>query len=226
MLKRIPHSSQDMGGERKTKEYVQHHQKYTRVQFRVFMKELARQYTRLQFPLDGRFLEIGPGPGFLTAIMASHYSQAEMNALELSADMISTAKQVLGRTQPACRVRFIEGSVDDKSLMIHLGKFDLVYSTFSLHHWEKPVQAMKTMYRALKQGGLMMLHDLKRVPWLYLLPVRNGFIDSIRASYRPVEITRMLSEAGIGNAAIMTPFPYFWQTITITKSAVEVNGSS
>jgi ubiquinone/menaquinone biosynthesis C-methylase UbiE len=219
MLKRIPHSSQDISGEPKTKEYVQHHQKYARLQFKAFMGELAQEYIHRQLPPDGRFLEIGPGPGFLTAFMAEQYPQAEMNALELSADMISTAKEVVGKTQPACRVRFIAGSVDDKSLMIHLGKFDLVYSTFSLHHWEKPVQAIKTMYRALKEGGLMMLHDLKRVPWLYLLPVRNGFIDSIRAAYRPGEIRHMLSEAGIGihDAAVKTPFPYFWHTILITK---------
>jgi ubiquinone/menaquinone biosynthesis C-methylase UbiE len=217
MMKRIPHSSQDISGEPKTKEYLQHHQKYARIQLRSFLRELTQQYMGRQLPRDGRFLEIGPGAGFLTAMMAKQYPQAEMNALELSADMIATAKDVVDQTQPASRVRFIEGSVDDKSLMIHLGKFDLVYSTFSLHHWENPVQAMKTTYRAVKEGGLMMLHDLKRVPWLYLLPVRNGFIDSVRAAYQPGEVWHMLSEAGIDDAAIKTPFPYFWHTVLITK---------
>jgi len=156
--------------------------------------------------------------------MAERYLQAEINALELSTDMISIAKTVVGRTQHPSRVRFIEGSVDDRSLMARLGKFDLIYSTFSLHHWEQPVQAIKSMYRALRKGGLVMLHDLKRVPWLYLFPARNGFMKSIRAAYRPGEIRKMMSRAKIDNFKIKTPFPYFWHTILISRQPLKEAG--
>ena len=132
MLKRIPHGSQDISGELEAQEYTQHHEKYARAQFKDFMVELARQQQLHRSLTDGRFLEIGSGPGFLTAIMADAYPQAEINALELSPDMISIAKSVVRRTQPSSRVRFVEGSMIDKSIMAHLGKFDLVYSTFSL----------------------------------------------------------------------------------------------
>ena len=217
MLKRIPHTSQDITGQLKTEEYVQNHEKHARIQFKAFLTELTRQQRRYRLLSNGRFLEIGSGPGFLTALIADQYPKAEMNALELSPDMISIAKTVVNRTQPSSRVRFIEGNVDDRSLMARLGKFDLIFSTFSLHHWEHPVQAMKAMYRALKEGGLMMLHDLKRVPWLYLLPTQNGFITSIRAAYRPFEIKRMISEAKINDFKIKTAFPYFWYTLLIGK---------
>lgn len=217
MLKRIPHNRQDISGELETKEYTQDHEKHARAQFKAFMVEMARQQQMHRSLISGRFLEIGSGPGFLTAMMAERYLQAEINALELSPDMISIAKTVVGRTQSSSRVRFIEGSVDDRSLMAQLGKFDLVYSTFSLHHWEKPVQAIKSMYRSLRKGGLVMLHDLKRVPWLYLFPARNGFMNSIRAAYRPGEIKTMMSRARIDNFKIKTPFPYFWHTILIPK---------
>jgi ubiquinone/menaquinone biosynthesis C-methylase UbiE len=157
MLKRIPHSSQDISGEPKTREYLESHEKHARIQFKAFMKELDRQSLYRRVHPTGRFLEIGSGPGFLTAMMAAQYPQAEMNAIEISPDMISTAKEVVGLSQPPNRVRFINGSAADMSLMAHLGKFDLVYSTFSLHHWEKPVQAIKAMYQALKDSGLMLL---------------------------------------------------------------------
>jgi ubiquinone/menaquinone biosynthesis C-methylase UbiE len=219
MLKRIPHSCQDISGELRTKEYVQHHEKHARTQFKAFMAELARQHN--QRPIaKGRFLEIGCGPGFLTAMLAGQYPQAEINTLELSSDMIAIAKTVVERTQHPCRVRFIEGSVDDRSLMSRLGKFDLVYSTFSLHHWQHPVQAIESIYRALGKNGLMMLFDLKRVSWLYLLPVRNGFINSIRAAYQKGEIKNMMRRAGIKDFRIKTPFPYFWHTVLSTKCFV------
>ena len=217
MLKRIPHSSQDISGGPRIKEYLESHEKHANIQFKAFMKELDRQCLYRRVLPTGRFLEIGSGPGFLTALMAEQYPQAEINAIEISPDMISTAKGVVGRTQTSNRVRFINGSVDDMSLIAHLGKFDLVYSTFSLHHWEKPVQAIKAMYRALKDSGLMLLHDLKRVPWLYFLPARSGFFESIRAAYRPAEIRRMLSASEIDEADVTTPFPYFWQTVLIVK---------
>lgn len=86
--------------------------------------------------------------------------------------MISAAKTVVTRTQPSSRVRFIEGSEDDRSLLAHLGKFDLVYSTISLHHWKYPVKAIRSMFQALREGGMMILHDLKRVSWLYMLHFR------------------------------------------------------
>ena len=216
MMKRIPHTSQELSGELKTKEYVQHHEKHARTQFKAFLAELARQQSRGSLT-GGRFLEIGSGPGFLTAMVADQYPQAEMNALELSPDMIAIAKTVVGRTQPPSRVRFIEGSVDDGSLMPSLGKFDLVYSTFSLHHWEHPVRAITSMYRALRKDGLMMLFDLKRVAWLYLMPARNGFLNSVRAAYRRGEIKNMMTRAGINDFKIQTHFPYFWHTILSTK---------
>jgi ubiquinone/menaquinone biosynthesis C-methylase UbiE len=153
----------------------------------------------------------------LTAAIAEQYPWVEMNALELSTDMIAMAKKIVGRMQPACRIRFIEGNVEDHSQMIHLGKFDLVYSTFSLHHWDKPIQAIKSIYRSIKTGGMMLLFDLKRVPWLYVLPARNGFIESIRAAYRSSEIRKILSRAHINHYRIRTPFPYFWHSILIEK---------
>lgn len=63
----------------------------------------------------------------------------------------------------------------------------------------------------------MILHDLKRVPWLYLLPAHNGFINSVRAAYREGEIADMMGRAGIKDFKIKIPFPYFWQTVLVTK---------
>ncbi len=217
MFERIPHNSADISGDLKVKEYALSHEKHGLTQFMAFLNELARQKKRRQLLKVGRFLEIGSGPGFLTRIMADRFPQAEINALELSPHMIAMAKKVVSRTQPSSRVRFIEGSVDNLCFMAHLGKFDLVYSTFSLHHWEYPVKAIKSMYHALRRGGLMMLHDLKRVSWLYSLPSQDGFISSIRAAYRPAEIKKMMALAGIKDFRIKTPFPYFWHTILIEK---------
>lgn len=217
MLERIPHPSEEISGGLKTENYVKSHEKYAKTHFSAFISELAGQLKVFGSITEGRFLEIGSGPGFLTSIIADLYPRAEINALELSPDMISVAKDIVTRTQPSSRVRFIKGSVEDESLMARLGKFDLVYSTFSMHHWERPVQAMKSMHKALRNRGLLMVHDLKRVSLLYLLPLQNGLINSIRAAYRPVEIRNIMLGAGIRDFEIKTHFPYFWYTILATN---------
>jgi len=49
----------------------------------------------------------------------------------------------------------------------------------------------------------------KRVPWLYVLPGKNGLSESIRAAYRPRELARLLKEAGIGRFEVGTCLPFF-----------------
>jgi ubiquinone/menaquinone biosynthesis C-methylase UbiE len=214
MLKRIPHENKIILGEKVTEAYLKVHQKHASSQYGAFMKDLSRLPPRL-LPTGSRFLEVGSGPGFLTASIADKYPQMEINAIEPSGDMIAVAEKVVETSHAPCRVRFIEGKVEDELLINRLGKFDLVYSTFSLHHWEDPVRAIRAMHRILSERGILMLHDLKRVAWLYWLPLRNGFIDSIRAAYRKSEMKKILAGAGIERYRVKTHFPYFWFTITI-----------
>jgi SAM-dependent methyltransferase len=116
------------------------------------------------------------------------------------------------------RVRFVQGSVDDQSAVSNLGKFDLVYSTFSLHHWDDPVKSLKTLYDAVGEGGMLYIHDLKRVWWLYWIPGKSGDLRAIRASYNNAEVKNMLRDAGIPDGYILkTPFPYFWHSLILQK---------
>lgn len=69
----------------------------------------------------------------------------------------------------------------------------------------------------LNDNGLLYIHDLKRVFWLYYIKSQNGFFTSIRASYQPREIREMLSGIEINTYKIKTIFPYFMQAIVIKK---------
>jgi hypothetical protein len=45
---------------------------------------------------------------------------------------------------------------------------------------------------ALADDGLLFLHDLRRVWWMYWVPIKNGFFQSIRGSYVPTEMEELL----------------------------------
>ena len=69
----------------------------------------------------------------------------------------------------------------------------------------------------LNDNGLIYIHDLKRVIWLYYIKSQSGFFNSIRAAYRPDEMKAMLNRIGINNFKIRTVFPFCMQSILITK---------
>ncbi len=212
MTARIPHKDEVIVNTVAVGAYVKNHEDQVSSHFSAFLKEFDR------LNIDGRFLEIGSGPGFLTALIAQKKPNASITAIEPSVEMISFAEKHIKKKGLDRNVRFIQGKVDDSELMENLGTFDLVYSTFSLHHWEKPKAAWRYLFSRVARNGILFVHDLKRVPWLYHLPFKNGLFESIRAAYNPDEIASMLANMGIRQYKLKTPFPYFWMSIIIDKN--------
>jgi SAM-dependent methyltransferase len=94
-------------------------------------------------------------------------------------------------------IRFINGAVENEKLITTLGSFDLVYSTFSLHHWKYPVQAFRNIKGVLKETGTLLIYDFQRSWFSWHLPLRQGMVESIHAAYTVDEIPTILSRAGI-----------------------------
>jgi ubiquinone/menaquinone biosynthesis C-methylase UbiE len=157
---------------------------------------------------NGKFLEIGSGPGYQTVEIIKRFPGSQVIALEPSPDMIKVATGYSQSQGVSNRLMFVEGAVEDNSLIQGLGTFDLIYSTFSLHHWQEPVKAMRNLYGALKTGGVILIYDFERHWLTYYLPIRKGVAESIRASYTPKEIVSMLSVIKVKHYHVQRHFPY------------------
>ena len=166
--------------------------------------------------IKGRYLEIGSGPGILTQVVAAQHPNAEIIAYDVSPEMIKLAKQDLAENLKT-RIEYKIGDACDVNSIKDIGKFDLIYSTFTLHHWDNAESAIKNLYSMLNDNGVLYIHDLKRVIWLYYIKLEGGFFNSIRAAYRPNEIKTMLKMIGIKNYKIQTIIPFFMQSILIKK---------
>ena len=180
------------------------------VQYRGFLKHLKT------LDVGGRYLEVGPGPGVLTVAVARENPDVQITGVEMSPDMVSVAREVVERAGLADRIRFLAGDAGDSNAFGSLGQFDLIYSTFSLHHWKDPKRVIQNLMSALADGGVLYIHDLRRAWWLYWVPVRSGFWDSIRAAYVPQELHEMLRGLGIERYEIRNVFP-FMQSVLIEK---------
>ena len=156
----------------------------------------------------GKYLEVGAGPGVLTVEIAQTYPEVEITALELLPDMVTVGREYVAENKMDSRIKFVVGDVEDEKFLDSLGKFDLVYSSYSLHHWANPDKAVVNLYSAVDKGGMLYIYDLRRVWWLYWIPIKNGFFNSIRSSYLLDEIKLMLRELGTQNIEIQREFPF------------------
>ena len=211
MPQRIEPKEEAIGGVEEARKYAQAHKKYARLMYRALLKDLKALH------ISGNYLEIGAGPGFLAMMIAERNPDVSITAIDLSPDMAAVANEYINERKLQDRIHYLVGDVGDQDMMEGLGKFDLVYSTFSLHHWKDPGISISNLWNAVKDNGILYTHDFKRVWWLCFLPLKGGEIGSVRASYTPEEIRVVLQELGITNYKIKTLFPFFLQSIIACK---------
>jgi SAM-dependent methyltransferase len=203
------HQEEAFEGLETAKRYAENAQKST-MRYRSFLERLK------SLGLEGRYLDVGAGPGVLAGIIAQNYPNVEITALELSAAMVKVGKECLASKGLQDRIKFVIGDAEDEELMPTLGQFDLIYSTYALHFWQNPRQVIDNLMANLADNGVLLIHDLRRVWWLYYFPIRSGFIKSVRGSYVRAEVEEILKGLSPECYEIKNEFP-FLHTLIIRK---------
>lgn len=105
-----------------------------------------------------RVLEVGCGPGHLSTRLARR--GLVVTGVDLDPAMVERAKVHAERGSDAGRApSFLVG--DAASLAFPDGSFDLVVSTFSLHHWSDPAKGLADIGRVLRPGAPALIWDLR-----------------------------------------------------------------
>ena len=211
MSTRIEHAQEAISGATESQQYGERHDAHAPLQYRALLREIAA------LNRAGRYLEIGSGTGFLATMVSEYNPDIHITALDLSAHMAALAKERIIEKNLQERISFAIGDAGDAPSIDQYGKFDVVYSAFSLHHWKDAEKAIANLWNVLRADGILYLYDLKRVWWLYFLPVNGGFIESIRASYIPQEIHGLFQKLDIKRYKITTLFPFFMQSVIAWK---------
>jgi ubiquinone/menaquinone biosynthesis C-methylase UbiE len=211
MSTRIEHAQESISGATESQQYGERHDAHARLQYRTLLREIAA------LNRAGRYLEVGSGTGFLATMVAEHNPAIHITALDLSAHMAALAKERIIEKNLQERISCAIGDAGDAASIGQFGKFDVVYSAFSLHHWKDAEKAIANLWNVLRADGILYIYDLKRVWWLYFLPVNGGFIESIRASYIPQEIHGLFKKLDIKKYKITTLFPFFMQSVIAWK---------
>jgi len=167
--------------------------------------------------ISGDYLEMGAGPGLLAVMVARQNPEINITAVDLSSDMAAVADEYITENKLENRIRYLVGDVSDEKMVENLGKFNFVYSTFSLHHWEEPEKSLRNLWNAVADNGMLYVYDFRRIGWLCSLPLGGGEIESMRASYSPKEIRGIMEKIGITDYKIRTSFPFLFQTVIARK---------
>jgi 2-polyprenyl-3-methyl-5-hydroxy-6-metoxy-1,4-benzoquinol methylase len=218
MTGRTQHESEAITGDDNVERYADAHEKHGKLLYRAFLNDVRK------LRIGAKWLEVGAGPGILASILAEEYPDVSITAIDLSADMVAAARERINAKNLSDRINCRLCDANDKRELDKLGRFDFIYSTFSLHHWKNPIAAISNLWNLLVDGGVLYIHDVKRVWWARFLPLGKGDRDSIRAAYCPREIKGFLGELATGEYEIKTLFPFFLMSFIIRKQGNKNSG--
>jgi ubiquinone/menaquinone biosynthesis C-methylase UbiE len=133
----------------------------------VARRVLRRAYRRVAedvcaaAPQGAALLDVGTGPGVLLMEIAQRRTDLKLTGVDLSPDMVSAAERNLRPFAGRATARV--GDVTD--LPFPDRSFDMVVSSISLHHWDRPEAAVPELARVLRPGGRLFIYDFGFAPF-------------------------------------------------------------
>jgi SAM-dependent methyltransferase len=121
-------------------------------------------------------LDVGCGPGTITADLANLVAPGRVTALEVAAGALDIARAEIGRRGLAT-VDFAVG--DTHALDFPDDSFDVVHAHQVLQHVGDPVTALREMRRVARPGGLVAVRDsdYAAFTWFPELPELDEWLD-------------------------------------------------
>lgn len=129
-----------------------------------------------------RLLDVGSGPGTITADLAAAVAPGEVTAVESGEAAIELTRATLD--ERGVRARCVVGDVH--ALPFPDGAFDVVHAHQVLQHVGDPVRALREMRRVCRPGGIVAARDADYAgfTWYPRLPALDRWLELYRRAAR------------------------------------------
>jgi ubiquinone/menaquinone biosynthesis C-methylase UbiE len=127
--------------------------------FRSRYQAIADEIAALA-PPDNALLDAGCGPGEVLVRLAKAAPSLRLTGLDVDAPMIARARRKADRALPAGTKRPTFVVADAAAMPFEDATFDLVVSSFAVHHWPDPHAGLAEVMRVLKSGGKAIIWDI------------------------------------------------------------------
>lgn len=104
------------------------------------------------YPPGAKVLEAGCGIGAQTVILAKNNPEAEITSIDISPESLEKARENVARNGFK-NVRFLQANIF--SLPFEAESFDHIFVCFVLEHLQNPEEALKSLKKVLKPGGML-----------------------------------------------------------------------
>ena len=180
----------------------------------------------------GLALDVGTGPGYVAVEVARGRPGLQIVGLDLAVPMVNKARRYAAWTRIDGRTLWPQA--DGHCLPFSDASFDLVFSSFALHHWHDPLGVLNEMARVLCPGGRYYLSDVCREPNLFQrlfayasVPAISlafgsywgygGYYESVRAGYTCDEARDLLARSELPPGDVRLDSTWLVPILTITS---------
>ncbi|GAA3441147.1 class I SAM-dependent methyltransferase [Planomonospora venezuelensis] len=125
---------------------------------RTLFRKICREVAAVA-PRDGAVLDAGTGSGHLLLELARIRPDLRLTGVDLSADMIGIGLRHVRGAGLENRVSLDVADVAE--LPYPDGRFDVVVSTLSMHHWDRVDRAVAEFARVLRPGAPLRIYDFR-----------------------------------------------------------------
>jgi ubiquinone/menaquinone biosynthesis C-methylase UbiE len=184
---------------------------------------------------EGFALDLGTGPGYLSVAITRKLPALRMVGMDLAYHMVERARRNAERAGLDGRGFWPQG--DAHRLPFADATFQLVFSSFSLHHWADPLGVLNEIARVLAPGGCYYIVDLCReVNWLQRLfaystiPVLSvpfgsyrgygGYYESVRAAHSRAELSAISSRSTLPPGVVALDSTWFAPVVTLASKVM------
>lgn len=190
-----------------------------------YHEHLRMSAKRMGIPNGGaglHLLDLGCGTGASTAALLDAAPDAEITAVDASAEMLAQARR---KTWPS-RVRFVHGNVEELERVKIFGPYDGILAAYLLRHLADRDGALRRFHGLLGPGAPLALHEYSvrdslrsratwtSVCWSVIIPmgrIRSGSADLYRYLWRSVldfdgvgALTDRMRAAGFDDVRVQT----------------------